>query len=182
MNLGAQLEQAFPDHFRVLILDNEVTVDAFVATPPLPWARLVAAKGAYQIGDGYPRTLSAIEAEHEELNWDKVALGPLSGALAELDGSVDLIALGNNAGQGLPLALSVPEAFRADHGVIVYGASLPEWPAYEQAGYRRFCPRNGLIALISDLANGRAVARGFINTIEHNEQNYHTPWTERGSA
>ena len=68
-----ELARHFERHFRVLILDNEVTVDAFVTDPPLPWARLMARDGAYRIGDGYPTRLTAAEAAREELNWDRVS-------------------------------------------------------------------------------------------------------------
>ena len=182
MSLGRALRRTFPDRFRVLILDNEVTVDAFVADPPLPWARLTAADGVYRVGAGYPGRLTPAEADREERNWDRVSPDLLTASLAALDRGIDLLALGNNAGQGLPLALSVPEALRPGSGVIVYGTSLPERPAYEAAGYRRFCRRVDLIGLVDELAAGRPVALGFINTIEHDEQNYHTPWTGRGRA
>ncbi len=182
MGLAEELARSFPEHFRVLILDNEVTVDAFVTEPPLSWARLTAADGTYRVGAGYPGLLTAAEARREKLNWDRVRGDVLMTSLAALDERIDLIALGNNAGQGLPLALSVPEALRRDAGVVLYGASLPERPGYEDAGYRRFCPRDALIGRVGGLAAGRPVALGFINTIKHNEQNYHTPWTGRESA
>jgi len=182
MSLGEQLARYFPDHFRVLILDNEVTIDAFVATPPLPWARLIAAKGAYRVDDGYPSALTAAEADREELNWDRVFEADLIAALQRLDDKIDLVAVGNNAGQGLPLALAVPAPLRGKNGVIVYGSSLPERPAYEAAGYRQFTPRGDLIGLAVEAAAGRKLALGFINTIEHNERNYHTPWAARGEA
>ena len=182
MSLGGELGRTFPGRFRVLILDNEVTVDAFVTAPPLPWARLTAVDGDYRVGEGYPGQLTAAEADREERNWDRVSPDLLTAVLAALDRRVDLLALGNNAGQGLPLALAVPEALRPGSGVIVYGTSLPERPAYEAAGYRRFCRRVDLVGLVHDLAAGRPAALAFINTIEHDERNYHAPWAGRGGG
>jgi hypothetical protein len=177
-SLAAELARHFNSHFRVLILDNEVTVDAFVTDPPLPWARLTASDGIYRIGEAYPSRLTAGEADREELNWDQVSEAAICAALSGLDESIDLVAFGNNAGQGLPLANALPVPLRAERGVIVYGSTLPEHPAYEAAGYGHFCARGDLIAVIAEAAEsaGRPPALGFINTIEHNERNYHTPW------
>ena len=171
----------FDDHFRVLILDNEVTVDVFVANPALPWARLKSSDGVYRIGEGYPRPLTAALADQEKLNWDRVSAARIRESLNGLDETVDLVAVGNNAGQGLPLAEALPVSLRATRGIVVYGRSLPERPAYEALGYGRFCPRSDLVAqiVIDAEAAGRSPALGFINTIEHNEQNYHTPWRSR---
>ncbi len=179
--LATELTRHFNSHFRVLILDNEVTVDAFVTDPPLPWARLTARDGVYRIGEEYPTKLTATEADREELNWDQVSEAVICQALSSLDETIDLVAFGNNAGQGLPLAKALPAPLRAKCGVVVYGSSLPERPAYEAAGYQHFCPRSDLIAYLTDAAEavGRSPALGFINTIEHNDQNYHTPWRGR---
>jgi hypothetical protein len=180
-NLTTELTQHFEDHFTVLILDNEVTVDAFVTDPPLPWARLTAIDGIYRTGEGYPTRLTVAKADSEELNWDKVSNAIISAALGGLNEGVDLVAFGNNAGQGLPLAQALPAALRARHGIITYGTSLPECPAYEALGYEQFCPRIHLAEFLTEAAQamGRSLALGFINTIEHNEWNYHTPWTGR---
>ena len=180
-NPARELADSFDGHFKVLILDNEVTVEAFVTDPPLPWARLTARDGVYRIGEGYPTPLTAAEAEREALNWDRVSEAAIREALSGLDETIDLVAFGNNAGQGLPLAESLPAPLRATRGFVVYGSSLPERPAYERAGYGRFCPRGDLVAHIAKAAEaaGRSPALGFINTIEHNEQNYHTPWRGR---
>jgi hypothetical protein len=179
MTLSAQLATYFLDHFRVLILDNEVTLDAFVAEPPLPWARLTAVDGAYRVADGYPTALTKAESDREELNWDRVSNAAICAGLQALDASVDLVAFGNNAGQGLALANAMPKFLRAEHGAIIYGKSLPEQQVYEAAGYRRFCARDDLLSIVMPLAKraGREPALAFINTIEHNEQNYHAPWT-----
>ncbi len=179
--LATELGRHFDGQFRVLILDNEVTVDAFVTDPPLPWARLTARDGVYRIGEGYPRPLTATEAEREALNWDRVSEAAIREALSGLDETIDLVAFGNNAGQGLALAEALPAPLRATQGVVVYGSSLPERPAYEAAGYGRFCSRGDLVAHLSEAAQaaGRPPALGFINTIEHNERNYHTPWRGR---
>jgi hypothetical protein len=176
--LAAELAHHFDGHFKVLILDNEVTVEAFVTDPPLPWARLTACDGVYRIGEGYPTPLTNAQADREELNWDQVSETAIREALGGLDETIDLVAFGNNAGQGLTLAEALAVPLRASRGVIIYGSSLPERPAYEASHYGRFCPRGDLLAHITEAAAaaGRPPALGFINTIEHNEQNYHTPW------
>lgn len=177
MTISSELLRLFAPNFRVLILDNEVTLDAFVTEPPLPWARLIASDGAYHIPEDYPTALTMAEADREEMNWDKVSNQEICAGLQTLSDGADLIAFGNNAAQGFPLAASLPEALR-DRGVIVYGRSLPEQPAYEQLGYRRFCARSDLLSIVSEQAKaaGRPAALAFINTIEHNDQNYHVPW------
>ena len=170
---GAELLRHFADRLRVLILDNEVTVDAFVAAPPLPWARLVAAGGAYRVGAGYPTLLTAAWAAREARNWDRVSVPAIRAALGGLGAGVDLVAIGNNAGQGLALADAVPAPLRAQRGIVVYGAALPERAEYERLGYARFCPRGDLLALLDP---DRPAALGFINTVEHDEASFHTPW------
>lgn len=179
MTISVQLATYFPDHFRVLILDNEVTLDAFITEPPLPWVRLMAMDGAYRVTGAYPTVLTKTESDREEMNWDRVSDAAICAALGDLDVSVDLVAFGNNAGQGMPLANAMPASLRAEHGAIIYGRSLPEQPVYEAAGYRRFCARDDLLSVVAPLAKraGRKPALAFINTIEHNEQNYHAPWT-----
>ena len=180
MNLAQTLPAFFEGRFGVLILDNEVTVDAFVTDPPLPWMRLVAGTdGGYRTGEGYPSLLTAAEADREERNWDKVSIDAIVRALAALDDTAALVAFGNNAGQGLPLAAALPAALRGPMGVVMYGSSLPERTQYESLGYRRFCPRTGLLSVIGGAAAGRPPALAFINTIEHNEVNYHAPWPGR---
>ncbi len=179
--LAAELERRFAGHFRVLILDNEVTVDAFVAEPPLPWARLTLGDGGYRVGAGYPGALSAAEAAHERLNWDRVSEAAIREALAGLDATVDRVAIGNNAGQGLPFAEALPAPLRAERGIVVYGVSLPERASYERLGYRHFCPRGELAARLAGEA-ALPLALGFINTIEHDERSYHAPWPGRGAG
>ncbi|MBT5048961.1 MAG: hypothetical protein HOM58_10710 [Rhodospirillaceae bacterium] len=176
MSVADALERHFADHFRVLVLDNEVTVDAFVTDPPLPWLRLVSADGAYQVADGYPTQLTMAEADREELNWDRVSNGDIVAALSEMDERVDLVAFGNNAAQGMPLANAYPVSLRGAHGAVIYGSSLPEQSVYETIGYSQFCARTDLLELAGALSAGRPLALAFINTIEHNDQNYHTPW------
>ena len=176
--IAAELDRCFAENFKVLILDNEVTVDAFVTDPPLPWARLTARGGTYRIGDEYPRHLTASEADREELNWDRVSEAAIRAALGGLDETVHLVAIGNNAGQGLPLADALPAPLRAARGIVTYGVSLPERASYERLGYARFVPRGDLAAHLAGAARdaGQPLALGFINTIEHNERNYHEPW------
>ena len=178
---ATELARCFDGHFKTLIFDNEVTVDAFVTDPPLPWARMVSHQGSYRIGEGYPSLLTAAEADREELNWDRVFAGALEAALSRLDDSIDLVAIGNNAGQGMPLAKALPASLRASRGVIIYGSSLPEKSEYEALGYGHFSARRDLLERVVAAAEAseRPPALGFINTIEHNEQNYHTPWTGR---
>ena len=176
--LAGELDRHFAGHFRVLILDNEVTVDAFVADPPLPWARLTLRDGFYRIGEGYPSALTAAEAAREELNWDRVSEAAIREALSELDRTVDRVAIGNNAGQGLPFADALPAALREERGIVVYGASLPERASYERLGYSRFCPRGELVRRLAGAAEG-PLALGFINTIQHDERTYHAPWRGR---
>lgn len=177
-SIAAELHRCFADRFKVLILDNEVTVDAFVADPPLPWARLVARDGVYRIGEQYPGALTVAEAAREELNWDRVSETAIREALGGLDETVDVVVFGNNAGQGLPLAEALPASLRARHGIVTFGASLPERASYEVLGYRRFCPRSDVAAYLAGAAEaaGRPLALGFINTIQHDERNYHVPW------
>ena len=178
MSISIQLATYLPDRYRILVLDNEVTLDAFITDPPLPFVRLTAVDGAYRIAAGYPISLTKPESDREELNWDRVAEPAICTALGELDTSIDMVVFGNNAGQGLPLARALPVTLRAAHGTIIYGKSLPEQADYEEAGYRRFCARDDLLSHIAPLAEqaGRQPALAFINTIEHNEHNYHTPW------
>ena len=177
MTIASELLRLFEPNFRVLILDNEVTLDAFVTDPPLPWARLVSKQDTYRVADGYPTVLTMAEADREEMNWDKVSNIAMSTDLQELSDGVDLIAFGNNAAQGFLLANDLPAALRS-RGVIIYGRSLPEQPAYEQIGYSQFCTRTDLLSVIEvkAVAAGRPASLAFINTIGHNDQNYHVPW------
>ena len=152
-----------------------------MADPPLPWARLTARDGIYRIGKGYPTPLTPSEADREELNWDRVSEAAIRDALGGLDETVDRVVFGNNAGQGLSLAEALPAPLRAARGVVTYAASLPERESYEGLGYRQFIPRPDLIARLAIAAEAteRPPALGFINTIEHNERNYHVPWRGR---
>jgi hypothetical protein len=110
-------------------------------------------------------------------NWDQVSLAAISHALAELDECVDYVILGNNAGQGLPLAQALPAALIAQRAAIIYAHSLPEKTAYEQLGYRNFFRRSEAAARLLELAKiaGKPLALSFVNTIQHNERNYHDP-------
>jgi hypothetical protein len=176
MNLIEQLRQARSKQFVALILDNEVTVGEFVTEPPLPWSRIVRSAGGFQIADGYPTLLTAAQARFEMKNWDQVSLPALEETLDEIAEAVDYIVIGNNAGQGLPLAQSVTRASR-NRAAIIYAASLPEQRAYEQLGYRTCFRRPETPARLGALAQAaeRPLALYFINTIQHNERNYHDP-------
>jgi len=177
MTFLTELFQSLASQFVALILDNEVTVGEFVTTPPLPWTRLVQRNGIFQVAEGYPNVLTAAQAKFEMRNWDEVSLPAIMRALAELDDSVDYVVIGNNAGQGLPLARSLPPNLAGDRAAIIYANSLPEKSAYERLGYRVFFRRREAVARLLDLANnaGRPLALYFINTIQHNEMNYHDP-------
>ena len=163
--------------FTALILDNEVTVGHFVTSPPLPWSRLTRRDGIYQIAEGYPSLLTAAQAKFEMRNWDEVSLRGIMRTLKELDDSMDYVLVGNNAGQGLPLAQSLPQNLIGNHAAIIYGESLPEIKEYEKMGYRTFFRRSQAASRLIELAKnaGRPPALCFINTIQHNELNYHDP-------
>ena len=109
--------------------------------------------------------------------WDEVSFQGIVSALKELGDPVDYVLIGNNAGQGLPLAQGLPQNLIIGHAGIIYGESIPERKAYEQMGYRSFYPRAKAIANLIELAKGTGLplALVFINTIQHNEFNYHDP-------
>ena len=69
-----ELLRSLADQFVALILDNEVTVGEFVATPPLSWTRLVQRNSIFEIAEGYPTVLTAAQAKFEMTNWDEVSL------------------------------------------------------------------------------------------------------------
>lgn len=177
MSLCAEISRLLADKFVALILDNEVTVGEFVTNPPLSWTRLVQRDGVFQVAQGYPNHLTAAQARFEMKNWDEVSLPSVMHALAELDGGVDFVLFGNNAGQGLPLAQSLRQNLIADHAAIIYANSLPEKKIYEQIGYRTFFRRSDAVSRLFEIAGnvGRPLALCFINTIQHNELNYHDP-------
>lgn len=177
MTICSELLGVSPDQFAALILDNEVTVGEFVTSPPLSWTRLVQRNGIFQVADGYPNLLTAAQAKFEMRNWDEVSLPAIARLLSELEGGVDYVLFGNNAGQGLPLAQSLPPNLVASRAAIIYAKSLPEKSAYQQLGYRAFFPRSEAISRLLELAEdaGRPMALCFINTIQHNEFNYHDP-------
>jgi hypothetical protein len=177
MTLHAVFSPFLADQFVVLILDNEVTVGEFVTKPPAPWTRLTRRDGEYAVAEGYPSLLTAEQAKFEMRNWDEVSPPQIARALKELDRSVDYVLIGNNAGQGRPLARSLPQELTAGHAAIIYGESLPEIKEYETLGYRSFFPRRKAASRLIELAlaAGRPLALFFINTIQHNEFNYHDP-------
>jgi len=98
-------------------------------------------------------------------------------ALRELDDSVDYVLIGNNAGQGLPLARSLPQNLIGNRAAVIYGESLPEIKEYEKIGYQTSFRRSQAASRLLELAKnaGRPLALFFINTIQHNESNYHDP-------
>lgn len=149
----------------------------FVVSPPLSWTRFVQRDGVFRIADGYPNVLTAAQAKFEMRNWDEVLLSSIIRGLTDLGDGVDYVLLGNNAGQGLPLAQSLAPNMIADRAAIIYANSLPERKAYEQIGYRTFFRRSEAISRLLQLADnaGRPLALWFINTIQHNEFNYHDP-------
>ena len=175
--LPAQLGELKRDHFLALILDNEVTVGHFVTEPALPWLRLVQRGGIFQMAAGYPGQLNAQQAEFEMTNWDEVSLPAIGRLLAQLDDAVDYVVIGNNAGQGLPLAQSLPAELACQRAAIIYAQRLPELKLYEQLGYRKFWPRDQAVVQLEELARNarRPLALALINTIQHNAANFHTP-------
>ncbi len=177
MTLNTAIFQFSANQFIALILDNEVTVGEFVTIPPAPWTRLTRRGGNYAVAEGYPSLLTAAQAKFEMRNWDEVSSREIMRALKELDSRVDHVLLGNNAGQGLPLARSLPQELTGGHAAIIYGESLPEIKEYEKMGYRTFFPRSAAASRLIELAMraGRPLALFFINTIQHNEFNYHDP-------
>jgi hypothetical protein len=172
-----ELLRPLADQFVALILDNEVTVGEFVATPPLSWTRLVQRNGIFEVAESYPTLLTAAQARFEMRNWDEVSLPGIMRTLAEQDDPVDYFLFGNNAGQGFPLAQSLPRNLIANRAAIIYANSLPEKSAYERLGYRTFFRRSEAVARLLELAKNtsRSLALCFINTIQHNEFNYHDP-------
>ena len=165
------------DHFLALILDNEVTVGEFVIDPPLPWRRLVHEAGTFRVAAGYPNLLTAAQAKFEMKNWDQVSLQAIARFLSESGGQMDYLVFGNNAGQGLPLAQALPKDVIADRGTVIYAASLPEQSAYQRLGYNTFWRRSETSPHLITLAQkaGRPLSLLFINTIQHNDRNYHDP-------
>jgi hypothetical protein len=177
MTLRTELTQLLVNQFVALILDNEVTVGHFVTSPPLPWTRITQRRSIYEVAEGYPLLLTAEQTKIEMKNWDQVSLPDIMGTLKELDDSVDYVLFGNNAGQGLPLAQSLAFNLITTRAAIIYGNSLAEKKLYEQMGYRTFFRRSEAVSRLLELANktGRPLALYFINTIQHNEFNYHDP-------
>lgn len=177
MDLATLLHQARSQQFVALILDNEVTVGEFVAEPPLPWTRIVQEGGVFQIAAGYPKALNAALGKAEMKNWDEVSLSGIVRILSDLADAVDYVVIGNNAGQGLPLAQAVPQELRAARSGIIYANSLPEQSAYEGLGYRNFFRRyeTSPRLLAAAEAQNRRLALYFMNTIQHNSMNYHDP-------
>jgi hypothetical protein len=165
------------NQFTALIVDNEVTLSHFVTSPALPWTRLTERSGTYEFAEGYPCLLTIEQAHREMKNWDEVSLQGIKDTLKELDDSVDYVLIGNNAGQGLQLAQSLPEKLIGSQAAIIYGESLPEVNDYRNMGYRSFFRRSEAVSHLLDLGNnaGRPLALFFINTIQHNDLNYHRP-------
>ena len=172
-----ELQRLSADRFLALILDNEVTVGEFVTSPPLPWTRLAQRNGAFEVAEGSPAALTAAQAKFEMKNWDEVSWPAITRSLNALAGSVDYVLFGNNAGQGLLLAQSLAPSLIGDHSAIIYANSLPEKSAYEHLGYRVFFRRSEAVGRLLALAKhaGKPLALCFVNTIQHNELNYHDP-------
>jgi hypothetical protein len=177
MLIEAELGALKNKHFVVVILDNEVTVGHFVTEPPLPWLRLIQRAGIFQVAQGYPSFLTAAQARFEMTNWDEVSLPAIQRLLGQLVDAVDYIVIGNNAGQGLPLARSLHGAAAASRAAVIYAERLPEIKQYEQLGYRTYWRRDQAVVNLLALARsaGRSLALALINTIQHNEANYHAP-------
>ena len=181
MSLKTEIAHRYKDQFTVIILDNEVTLDAFVKTPPLSWTRLVKTTDGYIAPKEYPTLLTKEESDREEMNWDQVDLDRIQFEIGELNFRDGLIAIGNNAAQGLPLAKAVPPSLRENNSIIIYGTSLPEKPEYKSLGFDKFCCRADPLGYLGQLqlSPEKKSALFFINTIQHNELNYHQPWVSR---
>jgi hypothetical protein len=177
MTLAAELAARRSGRFLALILDNEVTVGEFVVQPPLHWSRCIQRGGVFQVAEGYPTPLTAAQAKLEMRNWDDVSLEAIIAALPALAESVDYIVFGNNAGQGLPLAQSLPSNLIAEHAAVVYAESLPQMSRYQKIGFRNFFRRSEAAGRLVELSTKaqRPLELLFINTIQHNETNYHDP-------
>jgi hypothetical protein len=175
--MQVELSELKKNHFIAVILDNEVTVGHFVTEPALPWLRLIRRAGIFQIAEGYPARLTAAQAQFEMTNWDEVSLPAIQALMGRIEDTADYIVIGNNAGQGLPLAriLSVEAASR--QAAIIYGERLPEIELYERLGYRTFWRRHRAVVQLLELARaaGRPLALALVNTIQHNEANFHAP-------
>ena len=163
--------------FVAMILDNEVTVGEFVVHPPLSWTRMVQRNDNFEIAGGYPTVLTWEQARFEMRNWDQVSLPAIRRVLAEQDDTIDYVLFGNNAGQGLLLVKSLPPDLIATRAAIIHAQGLPEKSAYEKLGYRNFFRRSEAVARLLELAKKarRPLAICFINTIQHNQFNYHDP-------
>src|SRR5688572_16800540 len=177
MSLAANLAARRTNHCLALIVDNEVTVGAFVTQPPLRWSRCIQRGGVFQVAEGYPTLLTEAQAKLEMRNWDDVSLKAIIAALPALAESVDYIIFGNNAGQGLPLAQSLSSNLMADRAAVIYAESLPQMSRYQQIGFRNFFRRSEAAERLVDLAtkSQRPLELLFINTIQHDETNYHDP-------
>jgi hypothetical protein len=175
--MTAQLAELRSNYFLGWLVDNEVTVGHFVTEPPLPWLRLVQRAGVFQIAEGYPNHLTAGQAHFEMTNWDEVSLPAIQELLTQVDDAADYLVIGNNAGQGLPLARSLSGDLARRRAAVIYARGLPELEQYEQLGYRVFWRRDQAVIHLLDLAHnaGRPLALAFVNTIQHNETNYHSP-------
>ena len=151
MTLAADLAARRNDRYLALILDNEVTVGKFVTQPPLHWTRCIQR--------------------------DDVSSRAIIAALPALGESVDYIIFGNNAGQGLPLAQSLSRNLMAERAAVIYAESLPQMSQYQQLGFRNFFRRSEAAERLVDLAkkSQRPLELLFINTIQHDETNYHDP-------
>jgi hypothetical protein len=176
VTLDTELGRLAADRYRVLILDNEVTVAHFVASPPLPWTRLTRRENRYRAAEAYPLPLTEAQARLEMRNWDEVSVPGIADALRELSDGAHYVLIGNNAGQGLPLARSLAKTL-IGRAAIIYGRGLPEQREYEKLGYRTFFPRSESVSRLTTVAESTAlpIALFFINTIQHNELNYHDP-------
>jgi hypothetical protein len=176
LTLDAEIGRLSANLYSVLILDNEVTVGEFVAAPPFPWTRLTRRGGGYRPDEGYPSILTEAQARFEMKNWDEVSAPEIARALQDLDAGAHYVLIGNNAGQGMPLARSLPQKM-IERAAIIYGQSLPEQKEYEKIGYRTFFRRSESVPRLTQLAAGAGLplALFFINTIQHDRFNYHDP-------
>ena len=168
MTLVADLSEHKTKHFVALILDNEVTVGEFVMQPPLPWTRFIQREGVFQIAEGYPTILTEAQAKVEMRNWDNVSLEAILRAVPELSHSVDYMLFGNNAGQGFPVAQSLPKDSIPDHAAIIYAQNLPQLTGYQNIGYRNFFRRSEATARLLSWQTNPAVHWSFASLTRFN--------------
>jgi hypothetical protein len=72
---------------------------------------------------------------------------------------------------------SLAPSLISERAAIIYARSVPERSAYKRLGYRTFLRRSETASRLLALAKnaGQPLALCFVNTIQHNQHNYHDP-------